>query len=338
MLHRPDLPITNQTNITAASSSVSASSQSVPVVEKEIIFLKQSPWEEKIKEQWIDMFVSVMEEAKKDVNYSANLKRAALVQDRLFYVTPRVAEQLPNIKKYLIRLIKLLDVELQDLISISITIAIFFLQIRSNDFLNELNVHKILVTAVMVNGKFSQDYAYKNAVISTVSGIALKHLNELEVGFLKQINFDFSTNFGVNFDDFEKNYDNYCEAYYAKDKDAQKITEYENLLEEYFLDIWSQLKVMLSGVTKSSAWKQLATEMCANQLVSSAISLSQNEVSSSSFSSSSTQIFTALGVDSSAIRMTPSFDEAVPMEIDEELVEDVVGLDIDLSSSAMVLS
>jgi len=60
---------------------------------------------------------------------------------------------------------------------------------KNNFLLTDLNVHRVLITAVMLAAKFFDDAYYNNAYYAKVGGIAVSELNLLEVEFLFRIHF-----------------------------------------------------------------------------------------------------------------------------------------------------
>jgi len=60
---------------------------------------------------------------------------------------------------------------------------------RNNFLLTELNVHRVVVTAVLLAAKFFDDAYYNNAYYAKVGGVLVSEMNGLEVDFLFRINF-----------------------------------------------------------------------------------------------------------------------------------------------------
>lgn len=60
---------------------------------------------------------------------------------------------------------------------------------RNNFILSELNVHRVLVTSVLLAAKFFDDAYYNNAYYAKVGGVLTSEMNGLEVEFLFRINF-----------------------------------------------------------------------------------------------------------------------------------------------------
>ncbi|KAL6494143.1 Cyclin-U4-1 [Orobanche gracilis] len=55
--------------------------------------------------------------------------------------------------------------------------------------INSFNVHRLLITSVMVSAKFMDDMYYNNAYYAKVGGISTKEMNFLEVDFLFGLGF-----------------------------------------------------------------------------------------------------------------------------------------------------
>ena len=66
--------------------------------------------------------------------------------------------------------------------------------------LTELNVHRVVITAVLLAAKFFDDAYYNNAYYAKVGGVLTSEMNGLEVDFLFRINFSLH----VSSDVFEK--------------------------------------------------------------------------------------------------------------------------------------
>mmetsp|Transcript_19083 Transcript_19083/g.28500 ORF Transcript_19083/g.28500 Transcript_19083/m.28500 type:complete len:502 (-) Transcript_19083:470-1975(-) len=60
---------------------------------------------------------------------------------------------------------------------------------RNNFLLTELNVHRVVITAVLLAAKFFDDAYYNNAYYAKVGGVLVSEMNSLEVEFLFRINF-----------------------------------------------------------------------------------------------------------------------------------------------------
>ncbi|KAG7349452.1 cyclin [Nitzschia inconspicua] len=60
---------------------------------------------------------------------------------------------------------------------------------RNNFLLTELNVHRVVITSILLAAKFFDDAYYNNAYYSKVGGVMVSELNGLEVDFLFRINF-----------------------------------------------------------------------------------------------------------------------------------------------------
>jgi hypothetical protein len=60
---------------------------------------------------------------------------------------------------------------------------------RNNFLLTELNVHRVIISAVLLAAKFFDDAYYNNAYYAKVGGVLVSEINGLEVEFLFRINF-----------------------------------------------------------------------------------------------------------------------------------------------------
>jgi len=60
---------------------------------------------------------------------------------------------------------------------------------KNNFLLTELNVHRVVITAILLAAKFFDDAYYNNAYYAKVGGVLVSELNGLEVDFLFRINF-----------------------------------------------------------------------------------------------------------------------------------------------------
>jgi Cyclin len=60
---------------------------------------------------------------------------------------------------------------------------------RNNFLLTELNVHRVIVTSVLLAAKFFDDAYYNNAYYAKVGGVLVSEMNGLEVDYLFRINF-----------------------------------------------------------------------------------------------------------------------------------------------------
>ncbi|XP_039019183.1 cyclin-P3-1-like [Hibiscus syriacus] len=63
-----------------------------------------------------------------------------------------------------------------------------FLQ-RIDAYLTSLNVHRLLITSVLVAAKFMDDQCYNNAYYAKVGGVSREELNRLEMKFLFDLDF-----------------------------------------------------------------------------------------------------------------------------------------------------
>jgi len=66
------------------------------------------------------------------------------------------------------------------------------IQNNPNFIVSSLNIHRLLITGVMLAAKFYDDQYYNNAYFGKVGGVPCDELNSLEVEFLFMCNFSFS--------------------------------------------------------------------------------------------------------------------------------------------------
>merc|ERR1712166_777385 len=63
------------------------------------------------------------------------------------------------------------------------------IQRNAGFMITSLNIHRLLITSVMVSAKFFDDIYYDNAYYAKVGGIPTAEMNSLELEFLFMINF-----------------------------------------------------------------------------------------------------------------------------------------------------
>ncbi len=96
---------------------------------------------------------------------------------------------------------------------------------KRNVILTQLNIHRLLLTCVLLAAKFFDDLFYNNAFYAKLGGITTNELNSLEIELLKLINFSLSVN--------RDSYDHYCYELqrFANTLNANKLilcTNYES--------------------------------------------------------------------------------------------------------------
>ncbi|KAI3994923.1 hypothetical protein MKX01_041332 [Papaver californicum] len=77
-----------------------------------------------------------------------------------------------------------------------------FCQIHKGFRITNTNVHRFLITTIMVASKFVEDMNYRNSYFAKVGGITTKEMNKLEVEFLFLMGFKLHVNVRV--------FDSYC--------------------------------------------------------------------------------------------------------------------------------
>ena len=79
--------------------------------------------------------------------------------------------------------------------------------IQRQDFvINSLNIHRIIITSVMLSAKFFDDHYFKNAFYAKVGGVPCSEINSLEVEFLFLLNFSLH----VSPDNYARYYSELC--------------------------------------------------------------------------------------------------------------------------------
>ncbi|XP_059633821.1 cyclin-U4-1 [Cornus florida] len=112
--------------------------------------------------------------------------------------------------------------------------------------INSFNVHRLLITSVMVAAKFMDDMYYNNAYYAKVGGISTKEMNFLEVDFL------FGLGFHLNVTPT---------TFYTCSSHLQREILLQNPLNlsESFLKIERSLQLQLSFNEDEASHHQLAT-------------------------------------------------------------------------------
>ena len=107
-------------------------------------------------------------------------------------ITPFDHKHIPRISiyDYLFRIQKYTGIENNTIIIALIYIDRICTKKNKNIILNKHNIHRILVTAILVSIKYNEDHICDNLYFSKVAGVSLKELNHLECKFLEIINYD----------------------------------------------------------------------------------------------------------------------------------------------------
>ncbi|PKI51547.1 hypothetical protein CRG98_028107 [Punica granatum] len=92
-----------------------------------------------------------------------------------------------SIRQYLERIFKYAPCSPSCFVAAQIYIDRFTARTRSR--LTSLNIHRLLITSVMVAAKFMDDVSHNNAHYAKVGGISMEEMNELEMNFLFSIDF-----------------------------------------------------------------------------------------------------------------------------------------------------
>ena len=125
-----------------------------------------------------DLLTDICEESSKDKDTNNKL------------IKPFISKKIPSIsiEKYLERLISHTKMEISTLILILIYIDKIC---KNNKFrLNYFNIHKLIVTSMLVSIKYNEDDYFSNSFYAKVGGVSITELNHLEYEFLSLIDFD----------------------------------------------------------------------------------------------------------------------------------------------------
>ncbi|EGR28252.1 hypothetical protein IMG5_180520 [Ichthyophthirius multifiliis] len=99
-------------------------------------------------------------------------------------------KSIPNIsiKDYLLRIHKCSNCAQESFI-----LALIYIdrltERHKNFLLNSYNIHRVLITSIMLSIKFYDDRYYNNEYYGKVGGISIQEINQLERDFLQLINF-----------------------------------------------------------------------------------------------------------------------------------------------------
>jgi len=64
-----------------------------------------------------------------------------------------------------------------------------FIEHNSNFQLNSLNIHRLLISSIVISLKYDSDYFFNNSTYAKIGGISLKELNALEKEFLSKLHY-----------------------------------------------------------------------------------------------------------------------------------------------------
>lgn len=101
-------------------------------------------------------------------------------------------DRIPSISigQYLERIAYYSDCSEECLVSAVIQISRIYYSQNAPLKINSLSIHRLLLTSILVNGKFHDDHYFNNAFFARVGGVSPKEMNILEVEFLALIAFD----------------------------------------------------------------------------------------------------------------------------------------------------
>jgi hypothetical protein len=92
------------------------------------------------------------------------------------------------LQKYLKRIARYTDCNIETLVCA----VMYVLRVsrRSDLMITSLNVHRLLITSVVVSMKYVEDECFTNRYMAKVGGVSLHELNRLEISFLKRLEFN----------------------------------------------------------------------------------------------------------------------------------------------------
>ena len=142
--------------------------------------------ENELKIQIVQSIISVLTELI-EINQK-NINQMNLTQDDDIFNS----KSIPNISiyDYIIRIIEYSDVEENTLILSLIYIDI----IAKIKKITKYNIHKFLITSILIALKYNEDKIYKNDYYSQIGGINNEELMQLELNFLVFIDFNIYIN------------------------------------------------------------------------------------------------------------------------------------------------
>ncbi|KAM9992952.1 hypothetical protein ACTFIY_010390 [Dictyostelium cf. discoideum] len=117
------------------------------------------------------------------------LKAGTQYHSNLF-VSPTSEVPKISITEYLTRLVKFSPCSKECFIMIIVYIDRIIS--KTNFIINSFNIHRLLITAIMVASKYIDDIFYNNEYYSHIGGVTRDELNRLEISFLNLLQFDLS--------------------------------------------------------------------------------------------------------------------------------------------------
>ncbi|KYQ88220.1 Non-receptor tyrosine kinase spore lysis A [Tieghemostelium lacteum] len=138
--------------------------------------------------------------------------------DRREFYPPNRKPPTIGIDAYLARLLKYSPCSKECFIMSLVYIDRF---LRNCDLIvNSMNIHRLVITSLLISTKYLDDIFYNNEFYSQVGGISLREMNGLEVNFLTMMNYTVN----CSLDEFEK--------YSREVEKAKRNLEQEQLLQQ----------------------------------------------------------------------------------------------------------
>ena len=104
-----------------------------------------------------------------------------------------------SLKKYMKRVLRYTDCELETLVC-GVVYALRFAK-KSDCIITSYNVHRIVLTSIVIAMKYVEDACYTNKYMAKVGGLSLPELNRLELMFLTTLDFSLDVS-AENFEQF----------------------------------------------------------------------------------------------------------------------------------------
>ena len=144
--------------------------------------------------------------------------------------TPFTAPFLPSISvyDYISRIVEYTHIEKETLITSLIYINRFCA--KTNFQITEYEIHRLLLTAIVLSIKYNEDEIYSQKHFAEVGGIEVAELNQLEFYFAEGIEFAFY----VSDSEYECHFQSLNKTLYSNDKAQEKLIQIQNEIQTEF--------------------------------------------------------------------------------------------------------
>lgn len=131
-----------------------------------------------------DILISMLNET---IQYSISLNKNQLPAPPTCFSSTEIPPI--SVQDYLTRLVRYLNATTPELAVMFIYLS-RYQSANPNNLITELNIHRLLITALRLAQKFHTDNVYPNIYAAKVGGIPLQEMNNLEIQFLTAIDYD----------------------------------------------------------------------------------------------------------------------------------------------------